>query len=351
MNDIKGKLSANQKLLFKHIHKGLPLHRALLFYGDNGTGKTLTARAFAGEMRGGRCLRFDIRDLTAQHITDIFQWARYLVLQGERIILFFDEAYQFGLPGNQNPKQIRALMAFHNEVRKKKENNNISVITATFKDHDEIDPSFGRGSGFTSVKFELPDEDDRREIFEYLMQKQSHIHSEISYDQVAKETEGCSGRNLEDFIEILAINLADSNNQKTINGVTKTIATNQDILPLIEAEKERFRPRPKSQLKAEFREKLKAQSAAHKADMDALKARTAKSQAETRRLRAEIATSQAAIRATLEKENNKGKQAVGIIGGGGVGTAATLLLLATPAAPVVAGGAIAGALTGWWASS
>lgn len=200
--------------------------RAVLFHGMPGTGKTLTARAVASEAKAQIYLA-KASDLIGVHVGDggrrintLFENAR----KNSPSIIFIDELDAIGLA--RSFQSIRGdvsevVTALLGEFDQTGEESGVIIIGAT-NALALIDPAL-RNRFDTVFEFGLPNYDERLAILE-LYARRLPIAVEASLEQIAKVTDGLSGRDLRERILKEALHQAISDgsptiNEKIINGI------------------------------------------------------------------------------------------------------------------------------------
>lgn len=174
--------------------------RGVLLYGPPGCGKTLLAKAMAGETEynfltvNGPALLSKWVGSTEEAIRDLFTKAR----QASPCVIFFDEIESVApIRGTSTGNDVmdRAVSQLLSEIDGAQTLSDVFIIAATNRP-DLVDPALLRpGRLDLQVEIPLPDKITRKEIFE--------IHlcgvplKEVNLDHLAEITEGYSGAEIE----------------------------------------------------------------------------------------------------------------------------------------------------------
>lgn len=194
---------------------GARVPRGVLLSGQPGTGKTLLARAIAGEANvpffaaSGSDFSGIIVGLGVAKIKEIFEMAK----RNAPCILFIDEIDAIG--------QRRSQHSFNDQDREQTLNQlliemdgfsnetGIIVIGATNR-ADMLDPALLRPGRFDrQVNIELPDLSGRREILD-LYSARVKVSPDVNLMDVARGTTGFSGADLENLLNEAALHAVRS---------------------------------------------------------------------------------------------------------------------------------------------
>jgi len=186
---------------FKRI--GIRPSRGILLYGPPGTGKTLLAKAVAKEseanfiqIKGPSLLSMWVGK-SEEGVRKIFEKAR----QVSPCIIFFDELDSIaGRRGmDQNKVTERVLNQILSEMDGLEEMKDVLVIAATNRP-DMLDTALLRPGRFDKILLvNAPEEKGRKMILD-IHAKDMPLGKDVNLDQIAKETEGFTGADLEALV-------------------------------------------------------------------------------------------------------------------------------------------------------
>ena len=219
-NDVAGVDEAKQELteivdFLKHPGKykavGARTPKGVLMIGPSGTGKTLLARATAGEasvpffsMAGSEFMEMLV-GVGASRVRDLFQTAK----KSQPAIIFIDEVDAigrqrgFGIMGGHDERE-QTLNQILVEMDGFTPNENIVVIAATNRP-DVLDPALIRPGRFDRrVSLDMPDVNGRKAILA-IHAKGKPFVKEVDWEKAAKRTVGFSGADLENMLNEAAI--------------------------------------------------------------------------------------------------------------------------------------------------
>ena len=171
--------------------------RGILFSGPSGTGKTLMARALAGETGlnfisiSGPILFSKWLGESEKALHQIFKKAK----QSAPCILFFDEIDGListrGYVSDGGTTE-RMASQFFNELDNLSDLSQVIVLGATNRE-DLLDPTLMRAGRLDYVlQFPIPDEKDRLEIFQ-VHTREKPLASDVDLTELAGLTEGMAG--------------------------------------------------------------------------------------------------------------------------------------------------------------
>jgi transitional endoplasmic reticulum ATPase len=171
--------------------------RGILFSGSSGTGKTLMAKALAGET-GLNFISISVPLLFSKWLGEsekalhkLFKKAK----QSAPCILFFDEIDALGVARgfvSESGAVERIASQFFNELDNLSDLSQVIVLGATNRE-DLLDPAVMRAGRLDTVlRFPAPDEQDRLEIFE-VHTKEKPLENDVDLKELARMTEGMTG--------------------------------------------------------------------------------------------------------------------------------------------------------------
>ena len=158
------------------------------FYGEPGTGKTMSAHAIAQEL-GKKIHAFNYSDIESKFVGDAPKnlVAAFESARKANSVLFFDEADSFlgKRITNVSSSSDQAVNSLRSQMLILLENHEGVVLFATNL-HENYDSAF-ESRILRHVKFELPDQKMRSEIILKMIPKKAPIDSNILIAEVPKE--------------------------------------------------------------------------------------------------------------------------------------------------------------------
>ena len=206
----------------KYKAMGARTPKGVLMVGPAGTGKTLLARATAGEanvaffsMAGSEFMEMLV-GVGASRVRDLFNTAK----KAQPSIIFIDEVDAIGrqrgvgLMGGHDERE-QTLNQILVEMDGFNPNEHVVVIAATNRP-DVLDPALVRPGRFDRrVVLDLPDVEGRKKILA-IHARGKPFTADVNWDKVAKRTVGFSGADLENMLNEAAIHAA-RHNKKAID--------------------------------------------------------------------------------------------------------------------------------------
>lgn len=195
----------------KYTKYGAKLPKGILLVGHPGTGKTLLAKAVAGEagvpfysISGSDFVEMFV-GVGAGRVRDLFKTAK----QNAPCVIFIDEIDAVGRQrgagmGGGNDEREQTLNQLLVELDGFEENSGIIVMAATNRD-DVLDPALLRAGRFDrQITVSLPDKAGREAIFK-VHAKNKKLDPQIDFGFLAKRTTGFSGADIASILNDAAI--------------------------------------------------------------------------------------------------------------------------------------------------
>ncbi len=204
----------------KFIDIGAQIPRGVLLMGAPGTGKTLLARAVAGEasvpffiISGSEFVEMFV-GVGASRVRDLFKMAK----KASPSIIFVDEIDAVGRVrgagmGGGNDEREQTLNQILVEMDGFEQKEKVIVMAATNRP-DVLDPALSRPGRFDRrVTLDLPDRDDREQILK-IHSKKKPFAEDVDLRIIAERTPGFSGADLYSLMNEGAILAAREDRKK-----------------------------------------------------------------------------------------------------------------------------------------
>ncbi len=218
-DDVAGEEEAKENLaeIVQYLHDpekyreiGASMPKGVLLVGPPGTGKTMLAKAVAGEanvpffsMSGSEFVEMFV-GMGASKVRDLFRQAK----EKAPCIVFIDEIDAIGKKrqGNMsgNDEREQTLNQLLTEMDGFEGNNGVIILAAT-NQPDSLDPALTRPGRFDRrVLVELPDLKGREEILK-VHAKKVKLGEDIDFNKIARMASGASGAELANIVNEAAL--------------------------------------------------------------------------------------------------------------------------------------------------
>jgi cell division protease FtsH len=218
--DVAGEDEAKENLaeIVDYLHNpkkyedvGAKMPKGLLLVGPPGTGKTMLAKAVAGEanvpffsMSGSEFVEMFV-GMGASKVRDLFKQAK----EKAPCIVFIDEIDAIGqkrdsIGGGRNDEREQTLNQLLTEMDGFEGNTGVVILAATNRP-ETLDPALTRPGRFDRrVPVELPDLKGREEILR-VHAKRIKVEPNIDYIHIARMASGASGAELANIVNEAAL--------------------------------------------------------------------------------------------------------------------------------------------------
>lgn len=229
--DVAGAKEAKEELIeivdflkspTKYTQMGAKIPKGVILVGGPGTGKTLLARAVAGEanvpffnISGSEFVEMFV-GVGASRVRDLFKKAK----RNAPAIVFIDEIDAVGRQrgaglGGGHDEREQTLNQILTEMDGFEKDTNVIVMAATNRP-DILDPALMRPGRFDRrIVVDMPDIEDREAIL-LVHAKGKPLSKLVDFKKIARQTSGFSGADLENLLNEAAI-LAARRNKKTVS--------------------------------------------------------------------------------------------------------------------------------------
>ena len=231
-DDVAGEDEAKENLaeIVEYLHDpskyreiGASMPKGVLLVGPPGTGKTMLAKAVAGEsnvpffsMSGSEFVEMFV-GMGASKVRDLFKQAK----EKAPCIVFIDEIDAIGqkrdgrVMGNDEREQT--LNQLLTEMDGFEENNGVILLAATNRP-ESLDPALLRPGRFDRrVPVELPDLKGREDILK-VHAKKVRMDKHVDYQKIARMASGASGAELANIVNEAALRAVRDNRHHVTQG-------------------------------------------------------------------------------------------------------------------------------------
>lgn len=215
----------------KYTEVGASMPKGLLLVGPPGTGKTMLAKAVAGEanvpffsISGSEFVEMFV-GMGASKVRDLFRQAK----EKAPCIVFIDEIDAIGQKRNSgqyggNDEREQTLNQLLTEMDGFESNNGVIILAATNRP-ESLDPALTRPGRFDRrVPVELPDLQGREEILKVHARK-IKVSDDANFHTIARMASGASGAELANIVNEAALRAVRSG---------RTVVTQADLEESIE---------------------------------------------------------------------------------------------------------------------
>lgn len=214
MSDIGGleqlkQYLGNKARIFGELGKarkfGIDLPKGILIVGMPGCGKSLTAKATAAMFKVP-LLRLDIGKLMGKYVGESEHNLSRAIKTAEAVapcVLWIDELEKAfaGIGGTGGGSDITTRL-FGQFLTWLQEKENSVYVVATANDISKLPPEFLRKGRFDELFLvELPDDEERREIFKLHLKKRNQLTPQVDILKLLKSTEGYNGADIENVVK------------------------------------------------------------------------------------------------------------------------------------------------------
>ncbi len=212
---------------------GVDVPKGIMIVGMPGCGKSLTAKATAN-MFDLPLVRLDVGRLLGKYVGESENNMREALKLSEAIspcVLWVDEiekAFSGAASEGGNEVTTRLFGQFLTWLQEK---DNTVFIVATANDITSLPPEFLRRGRFDELFFvDLPQEEERRKIFEIHLKKRHKWNRSINTIALLEKTKGYSGADIEAVVkDTIELAFIEGREEITTDDLLKTIKTTKSI--------------------------------------------------------------------------------------------------------------------------
>ncbi len=180
----------------------------ILMYGPPGCGKTLLARATAGEC-GAKFYNVSITDVLDMYIGESERKLHEIFEQARRsapAVIFFDEIEAIGgkRQHSREATSAKVVSQFLTELDGFAQNNHQVLVLGATNVPWAVDPAFRRPGRFDRVLFVPPPDASARQVILDLLLDGRPLASSIDTAEIVKRTSGFSGADLRNVVDTAA---------------------------------------------------------------------------------------------------------------------------------------------------
>ncbi len=184
---------------------GVDMPKGVLIVGVPGCGKSLSAKA-AAKLFNVPLLRLDMGRLLGKYLGESEENMRKAIKLAEALspcVLWIDELEKAfaGIEGGSSGGEV-ATRLFGSFLTWTQEKESAAFVVATANDITKLPPEMMRKGRFDEIFYvELPNREERRKIFEiHIKKRRKKDLPDIQFDELAKETKGYSGADIEGVV-------------------------------------------------------------------------------------------------------------------------------------------------------
>jgi ATP-dependent metalloprotease len=199
-----------------YIEAGAKLHKGILLAGKPGTGKTLIARAIAGEaginfiFLTGSDFDEMFVGVGASRLRKLFKTAR----KNKPCMIFIDEIDSL-LAGSRRAGEHSSSRATLNQFLAEMDGfskfEEVYVLGATNHERDLDSAAVRPGRFDKTIHINVPDEEGRKDIIKFYLEKVKLNKDSLNVDYISKLTPGFTGAEIENLINLSIIRAVNLN--------------------------------------------------------------------------------------------------------------------------------------------